>query len=281
MLPPPRNVLLITAALPTPLFRMKLALLLFCMTASLINAAPFTAFADGERFVYRVSWGIIGGAGEITIEAHAENSPDGPALMRISTHTRSRGIVRGFYRYDDLAEVLIERDSGRLLWSAERGSEGKKMTESRTDFDYAQNIARHRDVYRPERNTDIVLQPGDEPLDLISALIQTRHWNLQPGDTRDMLVHFGRELFPVTLHAGDIDTVNTRLGTFRALMLEPRMDKEPPRGLFKRGGEIKVWIAQGSAHLPVKMQLKLKYGTATLLLQEHTQPAASGQSVTQ
>lgn len=255
---------------------MKLVLLFLCMTASFLHAAPFTAFADGERFVYRVSWGIIGGAGEITIEARAETAADGRALMRISTHTTSRGIVRGFYRYDDLAEVLIERDSGRLLWSAERGSEGKKKTESRTDFDYAQNVARHRDVHRPGRDTDIALKPGDEPLDLISALIQTRYWDLQPGDARDMLVHFGRELFPVTIHAGGFESVHTRLGTFRALELEPRMDKEPPRGLFKRGGEIKVWITNEGAHLPVKMQLKLKYGTATLLLQEHSRPESGG-----
>jgi hypothetical protein len=253
---------------------MKLALLFLFMTAGLIHAAPFTAFSDGERFVYRVSWGIIGTAGEITIEAHEESSDGGPTLMRITTTTTSRGIVRGFYRYDDVAEVVIERDTGRLLWSAERGSEGKKKTESRTDFDYAESVARHRDTYRPSRNTDLPLKPGDEPLDLISALIQTRYWDLQPGGKRDMLVHFGRELFPVTVHAEKYETVETRLGTFRALVLEPRMDKEPPRGLFKRGGEIKVWIAEGASHLPVKMQLKLKYGTATLTLREHTAPGA-------
>ncbi len=60
------------------------------------------------------------------------------------------------------------------------------------------------------------------------------------------------------------------MGKFQALRIVPRMDKETPRGLFARGGEIKVWISQGEKPLPVRMQLKLKYGTATLLLQEHT-----------
>ena len=62
------------------------------------------------------------------------------------------------------------------------------------------------------------------------------------------------------------------MGTFKALRLVPRMDKEPPRGLFQRGGEIKVWISDGARPLPVRMQLKLNFGTATLSLQQHTVP---------
>jgi hypothetical protein len=62
--------------------------------------------------------------------------------------------------------------------------------------------------------------------------------------------------------------VRTPLGKYKTLVLVPRMEKDP-KGLFKRGGEIKVWIAQDGSRLPVKMQLKLKYGTASLLLTEH------------
>jgi hypothetical protein len=86
------------------------------------------------------------------------------------------------------------------------------------------------------------------------------------------LVHFGRELFPVTIHAQEVEEVETPLGDFNAMVLIPCMEKEPPRGLFKRGGEIKVWIAQSGARLPVKMQLKLGFGAATLTLIEHTLP---------
>jgi hypothetical protein len=46
------------------------------------------------------------------------------------------------------------------------------------------------------------------------------------------------------------------------------MEKNP-KGLFKRGGQIKVWIAQDGSRLPVKMQLKLKIGSATLLLAKY------------
>ena len=57
----------------------------------------------------------------------------------------------------------------------------------------------------------------------------------------------------------------TPLGTYKTLVLVPRMEKDA-KGLFKKGGEIKVWISQDASSLPVKMQLKLNFGTATLLL---------------
>jgi len=248
-------------------------LLLFCLAAMTSSAEPFTAFGDGERLVYRVSWGIIG-AGQIVITAKAETDKDGKPLMRITNTMASRGMVRGLYRFDNAAEILIERENGHMLWAAEKGYERSNKTESRTDFDYAAGVAHHVDTYRPNRNTDIALKPGDEPMDLISALVQTRSWDLKPGDSRDVLVHFGRELFPVTIHAQGIEEVDTPLGDFNAMVLIPRMEKEPPRGLFKRGGEIKVWIAQSGAHLPVKMQLKLGFGAANLTLIEHTPPTA-------
>ena len=184
-------------------------------------------------------------------------------------------MVRSLYRFDNTAEILIERDTSRMLWAAEKGIERSNNTESRTDFDYTAHIAHHTDTYRPNRNTDIVLKPGDEPMDLISALIQTRRWDIKTGDSRDVLVHFGPDLFPVTIHAEGIEEVDTPLGDFKTLLLTPRMEKEPPRGIFKRGGKISVWVAQSGERLPVKMQLQLGFGSATLTLIEHTLPDAT------
>ena len=68
--------------------------------------------------------------------------------------------------------------------------------------------------------------------------------------------------------------MSTPLGTYQTLVLVPRMEKNP-EGLFKRGGEIKVWISQDASNLPVKMQLKLGFGSATLLLSDYKAPPAS------
>jgi hypothetical protein len=117
-----------------------------------------------------------------------------------------------------------------------------------------------------------VLPEGGDPIDLISALVQTRDWNLKPGEKRDVIVQFGRDFYPLSIYAEGYEEVRTPMGKYQTLVLVPRMDNNP-KGLFKKGGEIKVWIAQDGSRLPVKMQLKLKFGSATLALSSYKAPA--------
>ncbi len=132
-------------------FMLKSCLFMLGLAAMNASAEPFTAFGDGERLVYKVSWGFIG-AGKIVITAKAETGPDGKPLMRITNTIASTGVVRGLYRFDNAAEILIERETGRMLWSAEKGQEREKKTESRTDFDYAAGVAHHKDTQSQYRH---------------------------------------------------------------------------------------------------------------------------------
>ncbi|MBA3850270.1 MAG: hypothetical protein C0502_09810 [Opitutus sp.] len=240
--------------------------LLFLLAASSASASAFTAMKPGEKFTYKVGFAIFPRAGVITIAAHA-----GKNALVISTVTASRGLVRGLYPFDNQATVTLDQATGRLLAVKESGEDPKRATDSETTFDYTARIAHHVDRSRPERSTDIPIPDGD-PIDLISALVQTRDWNLKPGEKRAVLVHFGRDLYPLMIHAEGYEEVRTPIGKFRTLVLVPRMERNP-KGLFKRGGEIKVWIAQDGSRLPVKMQLVLRYGTASLLMTDYTAAA--------
>ena len=124
---------------------------------------------------------------------------------------------------------------------------------------------------RTERSLAVDLPEGGDPIDLISALVQTRDWNLKPGEKRDVVMQFGSEFYTLAIYAEAYEEVHTPMGDYKTLVLVPRMEKEP-KGLFKRGGQIKVWIAQDGSRLPVKMQLKLNFGTATLSLSSYTAP---------
>lgn len=241
-------------------------LLLFSLPVLAAAAAPFTAFRDGESFTYKVGFAIFPHAGNITIAAH-DQKLGGLEVMRVTTDTKSRGIVRGLYAFDNQAEVVIEKTTGRMMRVKESGADPKRATDTEIAFDYKARVARYTDRVRPERSTEIPI-PAGEPVDLISALVQTRDWNLKPGEKRDLLVQFGRDFYPLAIHAERYEDVRTPLGTYRTLLLVPRMEKNP-KGLFKRGGEIKVWISQDASNLPVKMQLKLGFGSATLLLSEY------------
>ena len=234
-----------------------------------LHATPFTAFRDGETFTYKVSFAIFSHAGDIIIAAH-DDKKDGQDLVRVTTDTKSRGIVRGLYAFDNQAEVVIDRATSRMQSVKESGADPKRATDTELALDYATGKARYTDRVRTERSAEFEIPPGD-PMDLISALVQTRDWNLKSGEKRDILVQFGRDFYQLAIYADGIEEVRTPRGVFQAQVLIPKMEKDP-KGLFKKGGQIKVWIAQDEGRLPVKMQLKLNFGSATLLLSDYQAP---------
>lgn len=244
-----------------------LSFLLFPSLSAL--AAPFVAIRDGESFTYRVGFALFSHAGDIEISGRIPE----PAHDRIAitVDTRSRGFVRGLYEFDNQAVADIELSSGRLLRVTEKGADPKRPIDTEFALDYTTRSATYTDRVRPGRSNQLPLPDGGDPIDLISALVQTRDWDLKPGDKRDLVVQFGRDFYPIAIHATGYEQVRTPLGKYRTLVLEPKMEKNP-KGLFKRGGEVKVWIAQDGSRLPVKMQLKLNFGAATLNLSKYQPP---------
>ncbi|WP_157772456.1 DUF3108 domain-containing protein [Lacunisphaera limnophila] len=247
------------------------SLLLFLLLPGLALAAPFTAIRDGESFTYKVGFAIFSHAGNITLSGQAETTP-GQDRIRVTADTRSRGMVRGLYEFDSTAVALIDRPTGRLLGVKETGADPKRPIDNEFQIDYEKRVATFTDRVRTHRSATLPLPGDSDPIDLISALVQTRDWDLKPGEKRDLVVQFGRDFYPLSIHAEGYEEVRTPMGKYRTLVLVPRMDPAKAKGLFKRGGEIKVWIAQDGSKLPVKMQLKLNFGAATLLLSEYQPP---------
>lgn len=247
-------------------------LLALLTIATLLPAAPFTAIRDGEKFTYKVGFAIFSHAGDIEI---AGQKPAGtPDRINIIVDTRSRGFVRGLYEFDNQAVADLELSTGRLLRVKETGADPKRPIDSEFAINYEKGTATFTDRVRPERTNTIPVPDGGDPIDLISALVQTREWNLKPGEKRDVVVQFGRDFYPLSIYAEGYEEVRTPMGKYRTLVLVPRMEKNP-KGLFKRGGQIKVWIAQDGSRLPVKMQLQLNFGSATLSLSHYQAPTKS------
>lgn len=240
-----------------------LALLLVCNA----GAAAYSAFSDGESFRYRVSWGMFPNAGEIHVSAQRETFKDRP-VFRIRMVTSTKGMVRRLYSYEDTAEALIDIETGKLISATERVDKGDQSINSTTQFDYGSRLAIHRDQARPGRNVDIPIPEGT-PTDLLSALIGARHWGVSPGEKRSALIFAGRDIYPVNIYADRYERIDYQKKQIDALLLLPKMEDQPPRGIFRRGGEIRVWLAKDGEKLPVRMQLKLNFGTAHLALIEH------------
>jgi hypothetical protein len=244
-----------------------------------LSAVAFTplsaqlALRPGEVLTYRVGWSLFNNAGEIKIFTENSAPESNPPHLLTVTTTATRGLARKLYAFDARAEALVDARTGQLRAHLETSTTSNKNTRNRTTFDYATRTAFYRDEFNPAKNLDFPL-PAGEPLDLILSLINTRTWDLKPGEHRDALVLFEEEAYELTIRAVRYESITTPLGTFNTLVLEPRMEKTPPKGMFKRGSAVRVWIAQNDPRrLPVKFEVELKFGSGVATLVAYQPPA--------
>ncbi|MDP3071978.1 MAG: DUF3108 domain-containing protein [Opitutaceae bacterium] len=241
------------------------------LSALPIVAAEPLALRDGEKFTYKVSWAILPGAGEIKISAQNDPAFNEPRL-RVTTTTATRGLARMVLAFDARAESLFNPITGRLVSLREWSQQRDKSNDHTVMFDYAKKEARYSRAGEPEPRT-LVLPAGD-PMDLITQLVQTRDWKLRPGEKRDALVLFNDDFYELTIHAARTEEVKTPLGTFNTIVLEPRMDRTAPKGMFKRGSSARVWISQDERRLPVKFEVEFKVGRGVATLVHYEPPHA-------
>ncbi len=248
----------------------RFVLLALLAVVSLRAATP--PLGEGEAFTYRVSWAVIPGAGEIKISAQPDTTGPTPRL-KVTTTTATKGLARFLLTFDAKAESLFDAKTGKLFSLSELTQQKNKKAEHTVAFDYVAAKALYTVPGAPEKSQTIPMPAGD-PLDLITALINTRSWNLKPGDSRDALVMFDNEFYELTLRALRYEEISTSLGTFKTVVLEPRMEKGPLKGMFKRGSTVHVWISQDEQHLPVRFEVEFKIGTGTATLTRYQPPTA-------
>jgi hypothetical protein len=249
--------------------------LLTCWTLLVISTAAAAAPADslplrhGERLVYRVSWAVVPGAGQIRIEADRDPAaPDQRLIVRSTTATR--GFARMLLAFDARSDSVFDLQTGRLLSLFEQNNH-RGDNQHTVFFDYD---AKQATYTKPGAEPRILPMPDGNPVDLIMGLLETRSWNLQPGEKRDALVLFDDDFYELTIHFARYEDVRTPLGTFRTMVLEPRMERTAPKGMFKRGSTVRVWIAQDKYQIPVKFEVVFKIGTGTATLESYTPPSA-------
>lgn len=228
---------------------------------------------DGERLTYRVAWAVVPGAGEIKISARKEAAPAGEQLL-ISTTTATRRLARLLLPFDAEGQSLYDLKSGRLLSLRETSTQRAKRSEIQVTFDYERRQATYTGP-KSGGQPSLIAFPDGDPTDLIMGLLQTRSWDLPLGAKRDALVLFNNDFYELTIHHTRNEEVRTPLGTFATAVLEPRMEKTAPKGMFKRGSTVRVWIADDPRRLPVRFEVEFKIGTGTATLEAYEGPPAA------
>ena len=248
---------------------LRLLLLLLGSAISGIASTPL-ALEQGEQFTYRLSWGLFGKAAELVITADAPPPASGASdRTRITMLTSTRGVVRALYPFDGKAESIYETSTGRLISATAETMARTKETRATMALDHETRRAVYTDHLHAERSLELEL-PEQNVADFITTLIQTRTWDIQLGERRAVSVLFDDEIYDLVITAEEEETIRTKWGPTKALRLVPRME-ENPKGMFRKGGEVRVWVSRDERQLPLRFDVKVGVGTAMAVLTAYTE----------
>lgn len=248
-------------------------------------AAPI--LGAGEELSFRVRWRVFDRAGTIEVAADdhtpVEKADTGdafagpsPTLRRIQVKIATDGTIARLYTYRAEGETFYDPINGRILSARFLSTAGGKQQERTLEFDRALGIARYRDARNPSRDEDLALPEGD-PLDILTSLVTARHWKLAPGQTHDILLQADKRFYPLRLRAESRETLRAALGEFPALVVVPEPIGEA-RGLFRRGGSIRVWIEDSPRALPLKIEIETRAGRFVADLIRYQAPGVGSDS---
>lgn len=224
-----------------------------------VAAVPFEA---GETLVYTVSWLKIEG-GEMTLVTSRETSPDGVPVHRIRLSAVSNDYVSRFYPVDTRYETWVDARDFSPVRFEKHAREGRYVSDEVEEFDLTRRIA----VWR---NTKEIRDTGPIPerfQDVISSFYFMRTVPLVPGqDTRVDLYSRGK-VYRLVVAVLAREKVETELGVFDALKVQPRMhDPASASSVDRNKGKLFLWFSDDARRLPVMARTILPIGSVTARL---------------
>ena len=222
------------------------------------NSATLRPFAPGERLTYTLSWGKIA-AGTAVMEVAERQTFSGRSVLKLLHTARSNNFVSVFYPVNNRVESLLDEDgiySQRLMFNRR---EGRRKNDIEILFDQIQ----HRAIVTKDGNTETLEVPA-RVQDTLSVLYFFRTLPgtaLQTSTTVD--VHHDKKNYRLELRVEGTERMKTPLGEVDTVRILAIM---PFKGLFMNEGNIRIWVTNDAARIPVFMKAKVMIGSVTAAL---------------
>ena len=89
--------------------------------------------------------------------------------------------------------------------------------------------------------------------------------NLDAEKTMSFNSYEGKKIVNYSLKMAGTEIIDSGLGKFSCKVIKPYSEGKE---LFKNKGDMRIWISESEKRLPVKIQIKIQYGSMTLTLDE-------------
>jgi len=243
---------------------LELLLITFAAGFAQNSHEPFT---PGETLTFDVMWTVFR-AGEVTATLRSSGEGEHDAY-EVTATARSEGFVSLLFNVEN---VFRATSSPQTLCSegiVKKVSEGHRHKDTQIAFDYVRKLALldERDLNQPEappKHAEFDIPPCVE--DVVTAFYYLRRQPLEIGHTIELPVNDGSKTQRVIVEVQAHEKVQTPMGTFDALRVEPKVFN----GLLKRKGSMLIWFSADERQLPLRIKAMISVGSITGTLRSVT-----------
>ncbi|MFQ5737639.1 MAG: DUF3108 domain-containing protein [Acidobacteriota bacterium] len=222
-------------------------------------------FREGEQLRFEINWKPLFllpafKAGELSLRVDKTRYHRNESYT-ISAQTLSEGMLKEVAGQDirDYFESTIDGRSFRSYRFLHRKRQNERKRDLEVEMDYSGNRTLIREV-------DLASQPPQElrnesvsglpaaVVDTLSVFYVARLRAMEPGD--EYLMHLSDEgkIKDVVIRVEEAEEIKIALGRYETIKISTK------GGIFKGGGNFRIWYTRDERRLPVKFEADVQFG---------------------
>lgn len=208
-------------------------------------------FTRGEVLNFSLSWlRMSGGTARMVLE------PRDDGQIRIESVAESNSLFAKLYPVRDEIESIVTREDFSTLRFEKNLNERNRRKSELTVIDPEKRVALRKGKEIPVPN------PVMDPL---STIYYLRTLDLTPGKKHTFTVIADGKVYQLQADVLYKETIGTGAGTFRTVVVEPKMRKG---GIFRdENNRLVIWYTDDEKRIPARIRSYLSVGTITASLQ--------------
>lgn len=236
-----------------------LGLLLAVPSATAQNGTATAPFYPGERMEYAVSYGVIP-AGTMWMEIKGIETYEARAAYHIVAGARSNRAVSFLYELASHEESWLDARELYSLRYRRVTIENEKTREKDVRFDQERHL---------RIESDGTTEPASpRAVDQLAMIYYLRTLPLEVGKAYRIQNQADPDDNPLTLRVLKKERIKVPGGAFDTYVLD--LEVKTDSGVFKKGGENRVWVTSDARHVPVKIASKVGLGSFQAELVDYT-----------
>ncbi len=201
-----------------------------------------------EKLSYDIYWmGIY--AGKAVLEAENKNG-----IFKITSRVQSAPVISAFYKVEDFAESIVT--NGLPFKLRLKLQEGTHTSDKETVFDMGNRKVTFINYLKGKKKEHDI--PNGSVWDILSGFYYLRTFKLAAGKTAYVDIFDSNKFFRAEVNILKKEMLQIPgIGDVSTVLIKPELKSE---GLFKKTGDIFIWLTDDDRKIPVRVETKIPVG---------------------